>query len=97
MKTEIGTRELNWFIVNSILAAAGVAVLIITAGRRVLAPAVPEWALFAAGIFAIMMLIYPIVSVSRQQSSGRGASLGRHALASVAGGLVAGLLHLLLS
>lgn len=96
-KTEIGTRELNWFIVNSILAAAGVAVLLITAGRRIMAPAVPESALFAAGLFALMMLIYPIVSVSRQQRSGRGASLGRHAVASVAGGLVGGLVHLLLS
>lgn len=96
-KTEIGTRELNWFIVNSVLAAAGVAVLVITAGRRVLAPAVPESALFAAGLFAIMMLIFPVVSVSRQRSSGRGASLGRHTLASLAGGLVAGLVHLLLS
>jgi Mg2+/citrate symporter len=95
--TEIATRELNWFIVNSILAAAGAAVLLVGVGRRLLAPAVPEAVLSAAGLFAIMMMIYPVVSTTRRQRQGRGSSLLRHTLASVAGGILAGLIHVLLS
>lgn len=97
MTSHVSPRELNWLIVNSVLAAAAVGSAAMWLGRNVLLPNIPEAVVFGFSFFLIGIFTLPIASIESRRRRGVELRWSRYAFGSLVGALIGAAIYLVLA
>lgn len=94
MNREITNLEFGLLVMNSIVAIGAIGAFVWRFLERT--SALPDAIAFGSGLFAIMLLIYPVVSINLRRARQLELPFYRYALGSLAGAVVgSGITYLL--